>query len=1816
MLIVFSFIFTIVSHPIKPAVAITEPTKPTLESAQKMLQSQNGFFTENKGQWDPEIFFIGDTSFGKVAFTKDAIYYQMIKVTEKEIDENKPNSMDLSVNDPTNQERTFQSQTIKLSFVNPQTPTIQGSEVLTHYNNYFIGNDPKKWASNCRNFAKVTYQDVWKGIDLAYFFTSEGMKYEYYVEPTADIQDLQIKVDGAELTNQGSYLQISTTLGYLQDANLKVFDQITSATITSSFTIQNNIFSFKGIPEKRENTIVIDPLVYSTYLGGSDTDLTYGIVVDSQGDVYIAGFTWSADFPVTQNAIQKQNVFIDIFITKLNSNGTSLLYSTYLGGTKTDEAYDIAIDSQGNAYITGLTQSSDFPITSGAYQTSKKGGMNYYDIFITKLNSTGSSLLYSTYLGGTNDDYAFGIVVDSQGNAYVTGYTKSTDFPTTSGAYQVTNNGGISYYDAYITKLNSTGTSLLYSTYLGGTNDEEAFDIAVDSQGNAYITGLTHSTDFPITLNAIQIHFNSGFGLDAFITKLNSTGTSLLYSTYLGGTDDDYACDIVIDSQGNAYITGLTQSSDFPITSGAYQTSKKGGYDAFVSKINPNGTSLIYSTYLGGSSEEGGHDGNNILNFGISIDSQGNVYVAGTTMSTDFPTTLGAFQTSKKGGSDAFVSKINTNGTSLLYSTYLGGSSYESIDGIVTDSQGNAYITGTTSSTDLPTTLGAFQTSKKGLKDAFVSKLNLGTEILPPSAPPNPNGVRIDPTTVRITWQASTQGTNPIAKYRIYRSLTNQFSASVQKAEITNLLSLTWDDTNADIGTNFYYWITAFDNASPPNESTPSAMITVLKNNITKPKPPTNVKSTRIDENNIRVAWDKAIQGTYPIQFHQVYIKVDGSFLPGFPKKYLDNLEDTYSEVIANSSTNQIAIWITAIDDHGNESDDSNKVFQNVLPTIFVHGWQALKEDTRYDETEYFADMIYNFVKQHNPYDSFISPGLIQNQLQNDLVLVQCPFKINKPKETDQWVIYRYKYDDSMGSYYVSNYNLNLPGNRPIIVSRFFFPKPKPSLPPNPTKDHILVYSLRLKYEIEKIKEQENVEKVNIIAHSMGGLVSRGFIEFDKFVNTQYLNGYLDDKLRNIQQKSLKVLYGQNFVDEFVDKFKIKKLYIGDPPVNKLIMLGTPNHGAMNRFVFDAKEPIDKWIAEIPIMTYPSTLDMHPSSNFLNILNYKVDFYGNNDDFEDIITTNVPYYTIAGQFPNVDSLHYVWTHFPNYDEIQDHFTPNTRKLSVRTAFDDGFIHADSVKIDGVPFYPILFTDHHLMKEDEQPCNLTFDLLYSLFDVNNFKFDSYWNLNRFDINDPSNQYALIGIVASPVQLNMINSYGQETGVSNGVMQHEIPDSYIDILNESVTVFSDSKDSFNGFYFDVAGDESLGSQKGHYGFSMLLNNFESNQTTILSNLTPNNQATSSLLFSTTNQSTQVNQVDVYQLNWNDYLSHVPYQMNIMKDYTGDGVFDESFQTPFSPATLNGIVDYNLIHLNWTHSKPGTYPIKGYQVYRSLDNLTFSLIGETTANTFTDSTGFLGKSYYYYVLAVDIMKNPSPPSQVILVGPVTELPKPDLYLSIEMNKAEFQYGEDVLYKVEIFNKGNGEAFDTVLIVTLPDEIQYDKTDKYFGEVQPNGQVIFHIGTISRRDKVIFQINAVVAIKIVQDRSVSTIFELKAKDVDLMRKILNSILQPKKSGDPGSGSNISIQFLNTKTDPETGERYIDQASELEMELAIGGFTSPCDIKINWGDGVIDTISKTKETSMLCKHKFTSKGTMIIQITITDATGNTKTVTAKLKVR
>jgi hypothetical protein len=613
---------------------------------------------------------------------------------------------------------------MKLMGANAKAEVI-GEDELAGKSSYFIGNDPKNWHTNVQQFAKVRYENVYPGVDLVYYGRQRELEYDFVLRPGADPQAIRLGIDGAKkIRMEQGDLVLTSAAGDVRLRSPKIYQNLKGIRqeVRGRYVITGkNEVGFRVASYNRTKLLIIDPILsYSTYLGGSLNDVGLGIAVDSAGNAYVTGNTQSTDFP-TANSIQPTNHGgYDVFVTKINADGSALVYSTYLGGSGDDYGTTIAVDASGNAYVTGYTTSTNFP-EAKAIQSENHGGT---DAFVTKISGTGSALVYSTYLGGSLNDVGLGIAVDSAGNAYVTGNTQSTDFPTAN-AFQPTNHGGSSFDgtasgDAFVSKINPSGTVLVYSTYLGGTGEDYGRGIAVDSAGSAYVTGFTGSTDFPIA-NAIQPMSHGGqyYRRDAFVTKLNAAGSALVYSTYLGGSWDEYGNRIAVDPTGNAYVTGQTPSLDFP-TANAIQPTSHGSWEAFVTKINADGNAFVYSTFLGGSGTDGGE--------GIAADAAGNAYIGGHTDSADFPI-ANAIQSGNYGKLDAFVTKVNADGSAFVYSTYLGGSGDDQGYDIAVDSADSAYVTGYSVSNNFPATPLAFQPLRKVIKkssttsDTFVAKI-------------------------------------------------------------------------------------------------------------------------------------------------------------------------------------------------------------------------------------------------------------------------------------------------------------------------------------------------------------------------------------------------------------------------------------------------------------------------------------------------------------------------------------------------------------------------------------------------------------------------------------------------------------------------------------------------------------------------------------------------------------------------------------------------------------------------------------------------------------------------------------------------------------------------------------------------------------------------------------------------------------------------------------------------------------------------------------------------------------------------------------
>ena len=587
-----------------------------------------------------------------------------------------------------------ETSTLRLRIVGGSTaPQINPVEELPGKMNYFVGNDPANWRKGIKTYKRVEYKDVYPGVDLVYYGREGKLEYDFVIAPKVDPKSIQVsfvgakqlrvnetgalivELDGSELVQPAPFLYQETSEGLQQ--------------INGRYVLKgSDRFAFEVDAYDPSKPLVIDPtLTYSTFLEGS----AQGLIMDSTGNAYITGTTQ-----------------FDVFVFKLNSSGTALLYSTVFGGTFSDIGVDIAVDSAENVYVTGRTESSDFPMVNAA-QPSPGGSFLNQDGFVTKINSTGSGLIYSTYLGGSGFDFTRGIAVTLNGNACVVGGTTSTDFPT-SNALQPSKNpasGG----DSFATKFSVSG-AFVYSTYLGGSGDDAGLTVAIDSSDNTYIAGRTDSTNFPTTVNARQAVLRGD--TDGFISKLSPSGNQLLYSTYHGGTSYDAVLVMALDSAGNIYVTGETHSSDFPLLNpippnGAFSN------DVFVTKFNPTGNAFIYSTYLGGNADD--------TPWGLALDPTGNLYVTGSTQSADFPLVQPLQRVLNNG--DIFITKINSAGTALTFSTYFGSSGGEIPFDIAVNSSGSIFIVGTTGdSSSFPITANAFQATSNFLEAGFALRID------------------------------------------------------------------------------------------------------------------------------------------------------------------------------------------------------------------------------------------------------------------------------------------------------------------------------------------------------------------------------------------------------------------------------------------------------------------------------------------------------------------------------------------------------------------------------------------------------------------------------------------------------------------------------------------------------------------------------------------------------------------------------------------------------------------------------------------------------------------------------------------------------------------------------------------------------------------------------------------------------------------------------------------------------------------------------------------------------------------------------------
>jgi len=712
-------------------------------------------FVPNMGQTDQAVKFIGRGNGGLVLLMDDG----GLSLLDAGSAAPQPRQVEISRSTPKEDLARPVLFRQRLIGANPH-PSVEGTRPRTGRSSFFLDSAPQRWRRGLPHYERVSYRALYPGIDLVYYGNGRAVEYDFVIAPGADTRLIDIAFEGPRrisLDEQGHLLlQFLTRALRLERPDIYQVVGGERRAVAGSYLLEpGNRVRFKI--DSREYDphlpLVIDPrLHYSTFLGGDAQDYGMDIALDSEGNVYVTGETRSADFPL-RNPVRDTIGTRDAFVAKLDPTLTTLIYATYLGGSGAERGNSIAVDADGNAYVTGFSYSSNFPATTGALDTAcgTDGQCNphiaggairqYADAFVVKLDPAGD-LVYGTYLGNSRSDIGSGVAVDRLGSVYLTGWTQSRNFPTTAGVFQSSCRGGNPLSDScpsevFVARLNPAGNELVYSTFLGGSSRDDGFDIALDTTPGlasaAYVTGFTQSDDFPTTSGAFQRSANEGLS-EAFVVKLNPLGTALVYSTYLGGSDYDDCRSIVVDRLGQAYVLGQTASSDFPTTSGAFDTTC--GTDG---DCNFTGTGRYVDAFVTKLNPEG-----SALAYSTYLGGSLIEFVGGIVVDEDFnayvtgETTSADFplanpvQSSNNDSAEVFVAKLNPNGNGLVYSTYLGGIWSDHGSAIAIDRARNAYFTGL-AGPDFPTTAGAFQTSQSDSGSAFVARIGDGL-VRPPWA--------------------------------------------------------------------------------------------------------------------------------------------------------------------------------------------------------------------------------------------------------------------------------------------------------------------------------------------------------------------------------------------------------------------------------------------------------------------------------------------------------------------------------------------------------------------------------------------------------------------------------------------------------------------------------------------------------------------------------------------------------------------------------------------------------------------------------------------------------------------------------------------------------------------------------------------------------------------------------------------------------------------------------------------------------------------------------------------------------------------------
>ena len=646
------------------------------------------YFEQNIGQADPDVRFLARKGLSSLFLTREEAVISQGSSTV-------PGAF-------------------RMRFAGAVRPDVQirGVKQLRGKSNYFIGSDRAQWRPNVPHFGSIIYEDLYQGVDMLFYANeADALQYDFIVDVGADPSSIRLMFDGVEgiRIDRDGRLSINAPHGELVHEKPLIYQLRAGARerVDGGFVMLSPSEIGFSVPHyDRTRPLIIDPVVLvSSYFGGSLAESAVAVDTDPAGNIYVGGTTSSVDFPTKDQFVHSMTRrHADGYLAKFSPDGT-LLYSSVFGGILGDGVMDIAVHTDGTAFATGTVQSPNFPVKN-AYDSSMGGPT---DAFVIKLSASGTDLEFSTFLGGSANDFANGIALDSHGAVHVVGQAASLNFPVAApGPIFQSTKGATGIYDAFVTKFNVAGSALEVSTYIGGRGDDIAKAVTLDGSGNMIVVGSTNSADFP-TLNALQPALAGG--TDYFVSKLAAAGNVLLCSTYLGGRANDKPNDVTIDGVGKFYVTGVTASPDFPVNN-ALQPGFGGGTDAVLTKFNAAGSVSMFSTFLGGSGDEDAR--------GVAVDQYGSLFVTGFTTSGNFP----LFRELKAvpAAQEVFITSFTNDGRKHRFSTYFGGASGEVGQGITLGRKNRIVVVGTTGSSDFPTK-SAHQPALGGGNDAFLLQL-------------------------------------------------------------------------------------------------------------------------------------------------------------------------------------------------------------------------------------------------------------------------------------------------------------------------------------------------------------------------------------------------------------------------------------------------------------------------------------------------------------------------------------------------------------------------------------------------------------------------------------------------------------------------------------------------------------------------------------------------------------------------------------------------------------------------------------------------------------------------------------------------------------------------------------------------------------------------------------------------------------------------------------------------------------------------------------------------------------------------------------